>query len=118
MSMVVFCGAMAVGLVFVTGIVASRNDRKDFQCLGVGDRFLERGVPLDTNAIRSWVEANPGAARRYAFPILFPLDFLFMLSLGVFLGAGSVLTAETIEPLQRFALVGAAIPATYVASAA
>ena len=47
MSLVIFCGALTVGLVFLTGIVASRHDRKDIQSLGVGDRFLERGLPLD-----------------------------------------------------------------------
>jgi hypothetical protein len=100
--------ALAIGLTFASRIVADRYGQE------VADRFLERRKFYDRTYLRDWVSANPGAARGYAFPVLFPLDLLFMVSLGAFLAIGSVIAAETVEALRNFAWLFAVVPVTYV----
>ncbi len=65
-------------------------------------RFIERlsyipsRVPtsalLTRDVFESWLndQAKTGVRQTYAFPVLFPLDYLFLTSLGLFLGLGSV----------------------------
>ena len=48
----------------------------------VDDRRFEKGTSYTAETFGAWVKADPGRACRYAFPVLFPLDLLFMLALG------------------------------------
>lgn len=66
-------------------------------------RFVERlktipvrdgTVPFDFANFGNWIAANPQSARGYACPILFPLDFVFMFTLGGALGCGSAWIAS------------------------
>jgi hypothetical protein len=109
MRIAIFLAAVTIGLSFAIGIVAN--------CYGpeVGKRFLERREPYTAETLKTWVTGNPEYAKRYAFPVLFPLDLLFMIFLGAFLGVGSVSSAESLEWLKRMAWLFAILPALYVA---
>ena len=85
-------------------------------------RFLERGctIPSSEKAItaanlKEWVQANPDAAKKYVTPVIFPLDMLFVLAAGVFLGFASVLLAGRIDTLSFIPMwVWWILPALYM----
>src|SRR5258708_6833205 len=114
MNIAIFMGAVTISLFFILGLVEARYVPENSRDPTVADRFLEKPSRHSAEFIRGWVEKYPSAARHYAFPVLFPLDLLFIIFLGGFLGLGSVLTADTIDWLKRFAWLFAIIPAVYV----
>jgi hypothetical protein len=59
-----------------------------------GDRETDGATDLDAVSFSQWVKSHAFAARGYAFPVLFPLDFLFLVALSSFLGFGSVALAR------------------------
>jgi hypothetical protein len=71
---------------------------------GVDARFAERpkkfqpeGVPtkpLKADCLTRWINDNAKEAGDYACPVLFPLDFIFMVALTGTLGFGSVCAAS------------------------
>jgi hypothetical protein len=103
----IFLAAITIGLFFVIGMVSARYGAK------VGDRFLERGAAYTEADLKNLAS---GEARGYAFPVLFPLDLLFMIFLGGFLGFASVGAAESIRSLSKLAWLFALGPALYVAA--
>ncbi|OCK59868.1 hypothetical protein [Bradyrhizobium sp. LMTR 3] len=75
----------------------------------VAARFLEhlKYIPSQNEALSQaslarWLadKTQSGAIRGYVFPVLFPLDFLFLICLGLFLGFASVPLAERLEFLS------------------
>jgi hypothetical protein len=114
MKVAILIGAVSIGLFFFIAAVASRYGPDATQVPTVEDRFLEKPPRHEAAFIQDWVVQHPHAARHYAFPILFPLDLIFMLFLGGFLGLGSVLSANTIDWLKRFTWLLAIVPAVYV----
>ena len=114
MRVAIFTGVVAIGLFFFVAAVASRYGPDAAQVPTVEARFLEKPPRHEAAFIQDWVVQHPDAARHYAFPILFPLDLIFMLFLGGFLGLASVLTANTIGWLKPFAWLLTIAPAVYV----
>jgi hypothetical protein len=107
MVIAIFLAAITIGLFFVIAIFAAQYGAK------VESRFLERGVSYNETDIKSLA---PIEARGYAFPVLFPLDLVFMISLGSFLAVASVEAAKSIHFLRNFAWLFALGPALYVAA--
>jgi hypothetical protein len=89
-------------------------------------RFVERLKPipgqgddslLNAANLGKWIRDNPDSARGYASPILFPLDFLFMLTLGGALACGSVFLARHAMLVSGFPpAIWLIIPLVYVAA--
>jgi hypothetical protein len=104
---------------YVIGPIASSYDA-DVTATGVtqqykvGERFLEtRKVAYDWESLRDWVRQNSKAARGYAVPVLFPIDFLFMIIVGAALAAASIMFASSLG-LGRIWLWACLFPALYV----
>jgi hypothetical protein len=102
-----FLAAVTIGLFFTIGSFANHYGPR------VAVRFLERGESYTPSDIG---ELRPEQARGYAFPVLFPLDLLFMIFLGSFLGLASVGAAESIDSIKKVAWLFALGPALYVAA--
>jgi hypothetical protein len=90
MQAMAFCGALAVTLPFVISSVAARFGK------AVSERFLERPTelpaevgegPLTASMLRAWATGSKTAvhARGYARWVM-PLDLVYLVSLGLFLG--------------------------------
>jgi len=123
MTIAIFLGAVAIGLVFTIPKIASsipktasRYPSKDCADWRVSDRFLERGDPYTADQLAAWVKNNDEAAHGYAFPVLFPWDVAFMVFLGGFLGAGSIACATLIPFLKPYAAGATVLPAAYIAA--
>jgi hypothetical protein len=91
---------LTVGRWYVIGPIAAKHDvglkvdeaTREYR---VGERFLEtRKVAYDADSLRRWAKQNPDAAYGYAFPVLFPLDLLFMIIVGGACAAASVMSAS------------------------
>jgi formate-dependent nitrite reductase membrane component NrfD len=75
---------------------------------GAGSRFIERlkdippSIPLTADSLRKWAQdpANAKDVRGYVVPVIVPLDILFLLALGSFLGLASTALAGRIEALS------------------
>jgi hypothetical protein len=110
MKIAIFLAAVTIGLFFAIGMVANCYGSK------VSSRFLERGEEYAETDLKQFVTGSARDARGYAFPVLFPLDLLFMVFLGGFLAFASVGAAESIECLRKLAWLFAIGPAFYVAA--
>jgi hypothetical protein len=110
MKLSIFLAAVTISLFFVIDIVAKRHGPK------VAERFFERNAAYAKADLETFVSMSPADARGYAFPVLFPLDLMFMVFLGGFLGCASVAAAESISALERMAWLFSIGPALYVAA--
>ena len=110
MKAAILLGVLTVALTFIVGGVASR------QGPNVLARFLERDTRYTREELRRWVSENSANARAYAFPILFPLDLLFLLCLGGFVAAGSWSVGREIGITGGFHRWLLAAPLLYVAA--
>jgi hypothetical protein len=110
LRLAVFFAAVTIALVFSISNRAARYGPE------VGSRFLERGEPYIAAELRTFVATSARDARGYAIPVLFPLDLLFMLCLGGFLGLASVEAAQAVDRLKAWAWLFAVAPALYVAA--
>ena len=80
------------------------------------DRSFERGgKPYDAQALQAFVQKDEAAARRYAFPVLFPYDLLCMMLLGAFLALASVTWSAQVPWLAHLAWLFVLAPALYLA---
>lgn len=102
-----FLAAVTIGLFFTIGYFANHYGPR------VAERFLERGEAYSENDLK---KLTPREANGYAFPVLFPLDLLFMIFLGGFLALASVGAAESIGSIKKVAWLFALGPALYVAA--
>ena len=82
----------------------------------VGDRFLERSPEYSATSLASWVNANRSAASRYAVPVLFPLDLLFMAFLAAFIAVTAVWIAGHADSLVNLTSLFVFLPALYLAA--
>lgn len=92
----------------------------------VASRFLERlkYIPsqtalLSSTTLSGWLanKANSEAIRGYVYPVLFPLDILFLLSLGLLLGFASGALGSRLEFLSNVpAWIWWVFPFLYMAS--
>lgn len=80
----------------------------------VAARFLETGTDYTAETLQQWVKSDRNSAARYAFPVLFPLDLLFMAFLAAFFSVASVSFGESIEGVGDFAWLFAILPAVYL----
>lgn len=95
---ILFCLSAAIVLALQFGIPAISMQYGP----AVEARFVERlniipgpkEVPLDLQNLKDWIIANSAAARGYVCPVLFPLDFIFMLALAAATAVGAALTAR------------------------
>jgi hypothetical protein len=110
MNILIFLAAVAIGLSFSIGMAADRYGPR------VAERFLERGADYAADTLKDWVNKNSRAACGYAFPVLFPLDLMFMIFLGAFLGLGSITSADAVDWLRKWSWLFAIAPALYVAT--
>ncbi|MEK4032362.1 hypothetical protein WOC76_22405 [Methylocystis sp. IM3] len=90
-DLLIFLASSAAVLQIVVTVVADRIGPD------VSGRFLEVNPRYNRESLTEWVLCNPAKARRYAFPVLFPLDALFLFCFGGFLGLGSVAAAHTLQ---------------------
>jgi hypothetical protein len=106
MFVAILLGALTIACMFVLGALADR--------CGAGSRFLERSVSYDAARFATWASAHPDEAQRYAMPVLFPGNLVFMLLLGGFLGWGSAFCAQHIGRASAYAWAAGIVPALYV----
>src|SRR2546428_12170497 len=105
---IVLCIATAV-VYGATQLVSKRYGDK------VRARFLERNPTYTAESLSTWVQSNPQAAAGYAFPVLFPLDLLFMAFLAAFLTVASFGLAGTVDRLAGVAWLFVLLPILYLA---
>lgn len=98
---------LATVLLYIVGRVVAAHFLVD-------DRRFEKGASYTAETFGAWVKADPGRACRYAFPVLFPLDLLFMLTLGGLLAAGSAALAASIGWSSRLVCLSVLLPGLYV----
>lgn len=95
MRLIIVSGLFAVVLPFAIGLFATRKRVG----LDVSERFLERldEIPsgatkqqreLNSGNLRNWVAEHPVSAAQYARHVM-PMDILYLLALGSFLGLAS-----------------------------
>ena len=80
----------------------------------VAERFLEKGTDYTATSLTAWVKAHETQARHYAFPVLVPLDLLFMAFLAAFLAVASVTFAGSIHGLAGLGWMFVLLPALYL----
>lgn len=83
---------------------------------GVGDRWLEVGGTYTAKELASWVESDQARAGRYAFPVLVPLDLVFLVLLGATLAVTSVVLAGSVRGLESLVWTFVLLPALFVAA--
>jgi hypothetical protein len=105
MHITALLAAATIGLFFAIGMVSAHYGKN------VESRFLERGTLYTASDLK---DLSPEEAHGYVWPVLFPLDFMFMILLGGFLGLASIETADSIPALRRFDWLFVVIPAIYV----
>jgi hypothetical protein len=106
-TIAILCATLAIGVMFALPSVAVRYGSD------VVGRFLEKGAPYDARSLRAWIAQHPEAARGYAFPILFPLDLVFLCSLTGFAAAASMALAPERAVLGGLGWLFLVIPLTY-----
>jgi hypothetical protein len=108
MRIVILLGALAIGLPFVTAALPNTNEPT------MSARFFERGAPYSADTLRDFIRTSPNEAKRYAFPLLLPLDIIYALSAGLFLAIGSRWCAEAIPLLKPLAAWFMVLPALFI----
>lgn len=98
-----------VVLYFVTKLVSSQYGS------GTAERFLERNVDYTAESLKTWVKNYRRESDAYAFPVLFPLDLLFMSFLAATLAVASIWLGESITWLREFVWVLLLLPPFYLA---
>jgi hypothetical protein len=122
MRTAIFLFVLTVGLALVLKFVIARKYGDDVQ-----GRFIERlnYIPsqkpklLNQDNLAKWLsdEGNRSAIRGYVFPVLFPLDIVFLASLGLLLGVSSVGLASRFDFLTNVPVwVWWIFPALYILS--
>ena len=110
---------LAIGLLVATFVLygVSRMAAKSFG-QEVAARFLELGPTsraYTADSLARWVEANRRDAHRYAVPVLFPVDLLFMACLAAFLAFASVALGAGTGRLAGVLWLFTLLPAAYLA---
>jgi hypothetical protein len=106
-ALAMLCATVTIGLMFAIPTAAERHGA---DVLG---RFLEKGRHYDAESLRAWVTTHAESARGYAFPVLFPLDALFLCALGAFACVASIGLAHMTGLLPGRSWLLVVIPLTY-----
>jgi hypothetical protein len=106
MRTIIFLFVLTVGLMLLLKLVITPKYGEDVQ-----SRFIERikYIPsqkpdlLSRRNLARWLTdgTNSKAISGYVFPVLFPIDFLFLVSLGLLLGIASVALAGRFDFLSN-----------------
>jgi hypothetical protein len=117
-KLAILFGALAILLPFTIGMVADRYGPNDpsRDVPRVSERFLERSPDYDFGKLKAWIGLYPEAAKGYAFPVLFPLDLLFMVSVAGFCAFASAALAGAFPVFPGRVLLICVVPALYLAS--
>jgi hypothetical protein len=108
-NLAILLASLAAAIAFLERAITDRYGPQ------VAHRFLETDLTYDARSLRNWVENNPASARGYVIPVLFPLDFLFILCLGGFLGIGAIVAANTLHWSPNITWLLAFLPTAFVA---
>jgi hypothetical protein len=108
MKFAILFAALTIGLLFIIRAFAERFGNT------VRVRFFESKTDYSPDRLRKFVKRQREEALRYAFPILFPLDLLFLLCLGGFIYMGSVSLLEASRVAQSLVQLAVILPAIYV----
>lgn len=124
MRAVIVLAALVILLSFAIPLFANTK-RAGF---AVSERFLERlnaipyvtysEKPIDQANLQEWVLLNPESARVYARHVI-PMDIVFLIALGTFMGLASVTLAAAVAWPASWAVplwVWWMLPALYVAA--
>ncbi len=109
MRLIIVSGLFAIVLPFAIGLFATKTRVG----LDVSERFLERldEIPsgateqqreLNSGNLKSWVSNHPVSAAQYARRVM-PMDMLYLLALGSFLGLASNWLASDVQWPASFA---------------
>ena len=63
----------------------------------VAKRFLEVTPDYTADGLRNWTSNDPAQAHRYVYPVLFPLDLLFLAALAGLFAIASIATAQALH---------------------
>ena len=81
----------------------------------VTKRFLEVTPDYTADGLRDWVSDDPVQAHRYVYPVLFPLDLLFLAVLAGLFAVASIATAQALHWDRDWVWILAVFPILYVA---
>ena len=81
----------------------------------VAKRFLEVTPDYTADGLRTWVSTYPVQAHRYVYPILFPLDLLFLAALAGLFAIASIATARALHWDGDLVWILAILPVLYAA---
>jgi hypothetical protein len=87
-------------LLLAVAVVAIWNiANRAAECSGsdVAKRFLEVTPDYTADGLRNWIVTHRSEATRYAFPVLFPIDLLFLVALSALLAFASVAIANALH---------------------
>jgi hypothetical protein len=83
---------VAVVVIWLVANMAAASGGPD-----VAKRFLEVTPDYTADGLRGWVSNYPAQAHRYVYPVLFPLDLLFLTALAGLFAVGSIATANALH---------------------
>jgi hypothetical protein len=81
----------------------------------VAKRFLEVTPDYTADGLRNWISNDPAQAHRYVYPVLFPLDLLFLAALAGLFAVASIATAQALHWDRDWVWILAIFPVLYAA---
>jgi hypothetical protein len=83
---------LAVVVIALIANVAAASSGPD-----LAKRFLEVTPDYTADGLRTWICDDPAQAHRYVYPVLFPLDLLFLAALAGLFAVASIATAQALH---------------------
>jgi hypothetical protein len=109
MALTLFLLAAAV----VIGVAAARVAQSSGP--DVAKRFLEVTPDYTAEGLRHWISNSGTQLHRYVYPVLFPLDILFLMALAGFFAVASIATAQALQWGRNSLWIFAIFPVLYAA---
>ena len=81
----------------------------------VAKRFLEVTPDYTADGLGNWISDNPAQAHRYVYPVLFPLDLLFLAALAGLFAVASIALAHALHRDRDWVWILAIFPVLYAA---
>jgi hypothetical protein len=110
MKLAILLAAATIGLVFIIRPVAQLNAPVE------GARYFESQTTYKSSQLRAFVKQRPKQAAGYVYPVLFPLDLLFMICLGGFIATAALALVGSPGLPQGWVWLLMILPAAYVAA--
>ena len=101
---------LAVVVIWLIANMAAASSGPD-----VAKRFLEVTPDYTADGLRTWVSDYPAQAHRYVYPVLFPLDLLFLAALAGLLAVASIATALALHWDRDWVWILVIFPVLYAA---